>query len=97
MWANSSTDQKKFTDHMFNIKLEEKSYKMSLKLYWLKQSGQKTTLCPTPGADRDEKALLNRTLLLSLLGEKLAMIQTFYKKTTTTTTTKKPRYALIVI
>ena len=25
------TDQKKFTGHMFNIKLEEKSYKMSFK------------------------------------------------------------------
>ena len=31
MWANCSTDQKNFTDHMFNIKLEEKLYKMSFK------------------------------------------------------------------
>ena len=31
MWANYSTDQKNFTGHIFNIKLEEKSHKMSLK------------------------------------------------------------------
>ena len=31
VWASYSTDQQNFTDHMFNIKLEEKSYKMSLK------------------------------------------------------------------
>ena len=31
MWANYSTDQKNFTSHMFNIKLEEKSCKMSFK------------------------------------------------------------------
>ena len=32
MWANYSTDQNKFTGHMFNIKLEEKSQKMSVKV-----------------------------------------------------------------
>ena len=31
MWANYSTDQKNFTGHMFNIKLEEKPDKMSFK------------------------------------------------------------------
>ena len=31
MWANYSTDQKNCTDHIFNIKLEEKSFKMSFK------------------------------------------------------------------
>ena len=31
MWGNYSTDQKSFTCHMFNIKLEEKSYKMGFK------------------------------------------------------------------
>ena len=31
MWANYSTDEKDFTGHMFNIKLEEKSYKMRFK------------------------------------------------------------------
>ena len=31
MWANYWTDQKNFTDHMFNIKIEEKSLKMSFK------------------------------------------------------------------
>ena len=31
MWANYSIDQKKFTGYVFNIKLEEKSYKMSFK------------------------------------------------------------------
>ena len=31
VWANYSTDQKNFTCHVFNIKLEEKSYKMSFK------------------------------------------------------------------
>ena len=34
--AEYSTDQKNFTDHMFNIKLEEKSYKMSFKTLPLK-------------------------------------------------------------
>ena len=34
--ADYSTNQKNFTGHMFNIKLEEKSYKM------LQYSGQKT-------------------------------------------------------
>ena len=29
LWANCWTDQKNFTGHMFNIKLEEKSHKMS--------------------------------------------------------------------
>ena len=31
MWANYWTDQKNFTDHMFNIKIEEMSLKMSFK------------------------------------------------------------------
>ena len=31
MWANYLTDQKNDTGHMFNIKLEKKSYKMSFK------------------------------------------------------------------
>ena len=31
MWADYSTDQKRFTGNMFNIKLEEKSYKMNFK------------------------------------------------------------------
>ena len=31
MWADYSIDQKNFTGRIFNIKLEEKSYKMSLK------------------------------------------------------------------
>ena len=31
MLANYSTDQKNFSGHMFNIKLEEKSYKLSFK------------------------------------------------------------------
>ena len=34
--ADYSTDQKNFTDHMFNIKLEEKSYKMSFRILPLK-------------------------------------------------------------
>ena len=43
---------------MFNIKLEEKSYEITSKLYWLKYSGQKPTGVvgnvhpPTTGADR---------------------------------------------
>ena len=32
MWANYLTDQKSFTGHMFNIKLEEKPHKMSFKV-----------------------------------------------------------------
>ena len=31
MWANYLTDQKYFTGQIFNIKLKEKSYKMSFK------------------------------------------------------------------
>ena len=31
VWANYSTDQKQFTGHMFNIKLEENPYKMNFK------------------------------------------------------------------
>ena len=31
MQANYLTDQQKFTDYMFNIKLEQKSYKISFK------------------------------------------------------------------
>ena len=31
VWTNYSTDQKNFTGHMFNIKLEQKSYKMKFK------------------------------------------------------------------
>ena len=42
MWANYLTDQKNFTGHMFNIKLEEESYKMSFKALPVKISGQKT-------------------------------------------------------
>ena len=41
--GNYSTDQKKFTGHMFNIKLEEKSQiKWALKLCRLKYSCEKT-------------------------------------------------------
>ena len=31
MWANYSNDEKTFTGHIFNIKLEEMSYKISFK------------------------------------------------------------------
>ena len=31
MWENYSSDKENFTGHIFNIKLEEKSYKMSFK------------------------------------------------------------------
>ena len=47
--------KKKFTDHMFNIKLEEKSYKMSFKALPLKiqrsknRQGGGGTLSPPPG------------------------------------------------
>ena len=58
--GNYSTDQKKFTGHMFNIKLEEKSYKMSFKalpfkIQWSKnrQGGEgHNVLLLSPGADR---------------------------------------------
>ena len=36
VWADYSSDQKKFTGHMFNIKLEEKSCKMSFKALLVK-------------------------------------------------------------
>ena len=41
MSANYSADQKYFTGHMFNIKLEEKSYKMSFKVPSVKMQGSK--------------------------------------------------------
>ena len=41
MWADNSTDQKIFTGHMFNIKLEEKSYKMSCKALPVKMQQSK--------------------------------------------------------
>ena len=45
-----STDQKKFTGHMFNIKLEEKSYKMSFKALPVKIKIQRsnTAHCALP-------------------------------------------------
>ena len=36
--GNCSTDQKKFTDRIFNIKLEEKLYKMTFKALPVKYS-----------------------------------------------------------
>ena len=58
--ADYSTNQKNFTGHMFNIKLEEKSYKMSFKalpfkIQWSKnrQGGEgHNVLLLSPGADR---------------------------------------------
>ena len=32
VWANYSIDQNNFAGHLFSIKLEEKSYKMSFKI-----------------------------------------------------------------
>ena len=60
VWADYSSDQKKFTGHMFNIKLEEKSCKMSFKALLVKiqrsknrQGRGKREMCPPPtGADR---------------------------------------------
>ena len=55
------TDQKKFTGHMFNIKLEEKPYKISFKALPVKIQRSKNRLgarCvphptpPPPGEDR---------------------------------------------
>ena len=36
LWADYSTDQKKFTDYMFNVKLKENSYKISFKALLIK-------------------------------------------------------------
>ena len=53
-----STDQKNCTDHMFNIKLEEKSYKMGfkalpVKIQRLKNRQRWHNVSPLPlGADR---------------------------------------------
>ena len=44
MWENYSTGQKKFTGHMFNIKLEEKSHKKSFKALPVKTV--KKPMCP---------------------------------------------------
>ena len=51
MWANHSTDQKYFTGHLFSIKLEENSYKMSfkalpVKIQHLKNRQGGGTMCP---------------------------------------------------
>ena len=62
MWAYYSTDQKNFTSHILNIKLEEKSHKMSLnalpvKIQW-SMNQQEGTMCPPlplPGAGRVKK------------------------------------------
>ena len=57
-------DQKKFTGHMFNIKLEERSYKMSFKALAVKIQGSKNrhggAQCApsSPGADRVKLANL---------------------------------------
>ena len=50
VWANYLTDQKNFTGHMFSMKLEEKSYKMSFKALSVKIQRSKNrrgvTVCP---------------------------------------------------
>ena len=50
VWANYSTVQKNFTGEMFNIKLEDKSHKMSFKALPVKIQRPKTdragTMCP---------------------------------------------------
>ena len=58
MGANYSADKKNFTGHMFNIKLEEKSNKMSfkavpVKIQWSKARQEGTQCVPplSPGAD----------------------------------------------
>ena len=59
--VNYSIDQNIFIGQMFNIKLEEKSYKMSFKALLVKiqrskNRGRGATMCsfsfPPPGADR---------------------------------------------
>ena len=67
MWANYSPDQKNFTGHMFNIKLEEKSHKMSFTALPVKiqqsknRQSQNGTMCPPPpGAVRVKKTVLKR-------------------------------------
>ena len=44
VWTNYSTDQKNFTGHMFNIKLEQKSYKMRFKALPVKRQRSKTEM-----------------------------------------------------
>ena len=56
MWVNYSTDEKNFTGHMFNIKLEKKPYKMSfkalpVKIQWSKNQQRRHNVSP-PEADR---------------------------------------------
>ena len=61
MLANYSTDEKNFTDHMFNKKLQEKSYDMSLKALPVKIHRSKNrkgwALCPE--ADRVKISKIN--------------------------------------
>ena len=44
VWTNYSTDQKNFTGHMFNIKLEQKSYKMEFEDLPVKIQRSKTDM-----------------------------------------------------
>ena len=55
VWENYSTEQKTFTGHVFNIKLEEKSYKMSFKALLVKIQRSRNGL----GAPWAEKKKLN--------------------------------------
>ena len=52
MWADYLTDQKNFTGHIFNIKLEKKSYKMSFKAPPVKIQQSKKPQQVKTGADR---------------------------------------------
>ena len=53
VWANFSTDQKSFTGHMFNIKLEEKSYKISFKALPVKIQPSKNRQEGGGGGEKD--------------------------------------------
>ena len=64
VWANYSTDQKNFTGHMFTIKLEEKSYKISFKalpfkIHWSKNRQRAHCAPSLSGPDRVKKTVLN--------------------------------------
>ena len=65
--ADYSTNQKNFTGHMFNIKLEEKSYKMSFKA--LPVNIQRSKTARGGGAQCAPKRLigLRNALQISLL------------------------------
>ena len=61
VWTNYSTDQKNFTGHMFNIKLEQKSYKMKFKDLPAKIQQSKTNMGEERGGGHKVRLIFGST------------------------------------